>query len=273
VSQGANGQTPRKEQGFAAILSVCLEISMTAKVARFPYWHLDCNAGSGFNPVAGCEGSPLVFLRQAIALRRRVWAYFCDENREACQELASRLQPLTPELAPGSLWRIFPGDNADFLGKMTRVIFENENRPKEAMGSCLVDPNGWYGFPFAALATFADLFKKIDLVLNINAWMFQRVRQCKASSNEIARKGFVDWPDLEDIPAALSRPNWFIRNPVSLGRGHHFVTLLGTSLAERKAHTAIGLYPLGSSVGLRIMRTLAHVEPDERYLPFPEPED
>src|SRR5262245_58172491 len=80
MRQGQGLGTARKEQGFAALFKFSLTISRNEKVMCYPYWHVDFNCGSGLNERVECDGSPLVFLTEAVRANRPVHAYFCDSD-------------------------------------------------------------------------------------------------------------------------------------------------------------------------------------------------
>src|SRR5215472_10614535 len=92
--QGQGGGTLDKERkiGSAEALGMTVANGL-AKRATWrqtkPYFHLDLNAGSGWNEIAGCPGSPLVFLElaQQKLTALPIYAWFCDINPVAIDKL------------------------------------------------------------------------------------------------------------------------------------------------------------------------------------------
>src|SRR5262249_15186317 len=116
--QGQGDNTRRKEDGFGAIFHTSLDISKGAR--RYPYWHIDLNAGSGFNEKAQCPGSPVVFMQEAARAARWVRAYFTDLNAEAAQALRQRLAGMP--LSAGGEALVFCEDNSAFLERVADMI-------------------------------------------------------------------------------------------------------------------------------------------------------
>jgi hypothetical protein len=69
--QGQGSQTRRKEEGFSVLLQDCLSLSKGGAARQFNYWHIDLNAGCGFNHEVGIPGSPVVFLDAVERQKRR----------------------------------------------------------------------------------------------------------------------------------------------------------------------------------------------------------
>lgn len=264
--QGQGKGTARKEDGFAALFRLLLKVSTGEAVRNFPYWHLDLNAGVGWNDKAGCPGSPLVFLREAARVGRPCRAYFCDNDPEA----AGRLQAnVLAEGAPpeGSERHVVCCDNADLLARVGAEIAADERVPELAVGSCVCDPNGFrQWFPVGGLVDFFDRFRRIDCILNLNTSLFARVEGCKRSANAAIRKGFEDWPELGELLGGFHKQTCFIRNPSKGGGGRErFVTFLGTN-ARIKRTPFKDFYPLDSWQGQEIVRTLRRVDVGQGYL-------
>ena len=123
MSHGNGHWTGRKERGFHVSIWVSLQISMSQ--LSFPFWYADLNAGSGWNEVRGCEGSPLVFLKCVREFGRSYHAFFCDHNAEALEQLHQRIAALPPD-SLGTI-QIAHMDNANFLPLFAQRIREKEN--------------------------------------------------------------------------------------------------------------------------------------------------
>jgi hypothetical protein len=246
-----------------------LLISKAEAVIRFPYWHIDLNAGCGVNDLAGCLGSPLVFLREAMTVGRPVHAYFCERDRDRAVALKRRIDN-TP-IPVGSTTRVLDYDNDHCLRAFAETIRERERKPGFAMGTCVCDPNGVRdGFPVEALVEFLNTFPRIDLILNLNANHLRcgrALRRRIEAGGPLSRpcfKGFGRWPDLDELLPRFGRKYWLIRNPPRLP-SYHFVLLVGRNKQTRECPFR-RFHPLGSPVGQEILRRLAPV--DEEQLTF-----
>jgi hypothetical protein len=252
--QGQNKEgTPYKQMGFDVIFGMSLKISKAAPVAKYTYWHIDLCAGTGFNDRAGCEGSPLVFLRQARSARRAVRAHFCDIERHAVVALEERIAGLS--LPPLVETRCHQADNKHFLATVAGIIRRTERSPRFAMGTCLLDPNGTKPdvFPLQQLATFAATFPRIDILVNIN---LNCLRSCLGCHRR-GMKGF-EWAwTIEEFLARVHRKHWMIRNPIE-HPGHRFTMLIGRD-KETNTCPYSGFHDTRSEIGRRIVSGMKRV--------------
>ncbi len=258
MKHGQGKHTSRKEDGFRMILRQCLR--MTQRMLT-PYWHIDMNAGSGYNAVAECMGSPLVFLEEASDVGRSFNALFCDNDPAAVEQLRNATF-FAVEATDSSALSVVCKDNREALGDFSRWITAEEPRPEYAMGTCLCDPNGSRALPVSAIAHFANRFPRIDLVLNVNVSLFARVRKCKGNPKT---PGFDEFPDPEDVLGLKShKSHWLVRNPPKGGR-ESFVIFLGRNTEEGMTRFE-EFYPLDSTRGEGIVKTLKRVRPDQPLL-------
>jgi hypothetical protein len=270
--QGQGNGTQRKEEGFAALFRMSLRVSKATAVAAFPYWHLDLNAGCGWNVKANCPGSPAVFLDEAIAAARSgpVHARFCDTDPVAVESLRANCFGLCCRIGPEASVAARAVDNADFLRGAADEIRVAERNPGLALGTCLCDPNGFpEGFPVEALRDFTREFPRIDLVVNLNVSLFARVRGCKESERENIRKGFVHWPELGELIGLYPREHWWVRNPPAGGLGQErFVTFYGHNWPRTKRTAFAEFVPLDSLAGQEIVGTFKRQASDQKLFSF-----
>jgi len=257
ATQGQGDSTPWKVDGFATVFHVSLDIGNAEKLRKWAFWHLDLNAGCGWNDKAGCEGSPISFLRVASQFKRPIRAYFCDKRQEACDALAGRIPPLS---LPGTIFtNVVCCDNAALLGEIAKQIRRCEN-PEYAIGQVLCDPNGFNDMPLDALAAFAAEFPRIDVIIHLNISLFARMRGCKKS--EQYAKGFGSKPEPEDVLRRLGRKWWSIRRiPSRKGmKGERFTTAVGTSFKNR-SRRIMDFVDLESDEGQSIVKQLKSEDP------------
>jgi hypothetical protein len=152
--QGASLRTGKKEQFFA----LCLAWHMKQE-ARFlatfrtpqPYFHLDLNAGAGYNELVRHEGTPIIFMRQAVKYPQLAMAaQFVERNGESVERLRSRMAGQFARQFNGSLFgmdrsfSIIRGDNEERLIRFVQEVVPSlAANPRTARGSIISDPNGW----------------------------------------------------------------------------------------------------------------------------------
>lgn len=244
LRQGQGQLTALKERGIAAAVSVSLR--MASRLPDFTYWHADLNCGSGFNELAQCAGSPLVFVREAVQQRRQNFrALFCDHDEAAVVKLQSALGE-----HPNCY--CLPWENRLVLPVLAEWICKHERNPQFAFGSVLVDPNGYFDeatVPHKQLIEFAHRFPRIDLIFNLN------VRTYRLSAPHVLA-GRGKWsnkflPSPRQLPAIFARRHWLIREVMSKG-GDPFVLLIGRNLRAND-HTSMSMFHMDSARGQEIL--------------------
>lgn len=246
MSQGQSIVTIDKERCLASALTIGMKIA-DAKLGQwnYPYWHFDANAGSGWNEEVGVDGSPVVFHLIADALLRGLKrrAFFCDHNGNAMNRLYVRLAKWSDTSC------CFPSDNEKALAVFAECIRQTENKPDLAIGSVIVDPNGyWYrnangeGAPVKSLTRFAAEFSRIDIILNLNTRIFKMQR---ANGQDVLGP--------RDVLASLRKKHWLVRR--TQAGGDQFLLAVGRNI-ETGDHQRLGFHQLDSDAGRHIM-TLA----------------
>jgi hypothetical protein len=249
--EAMNGQgqsieaTVDKERCLGSALTMGMKIANAKFGGRgFPYWHCDANAGCGHNDICDVPGSPIVFhvAADACLIGMRRHAFFCDIDRAAFTELSSRLS--AQWLASSYL---LLGDNEDSVELFAERIRQSGDRPQYAVGSIIVDPNGyWYrngnneGPPIRSLLRFTAEFPRIDIILNLNARTYRLQRS----------KGHHVLPPRE-VFASLNKAHWLVRH-TRHGSGNDWLLAVGRNV-ETGDHRKIGFHKLESVEGCEIM--------------------
>jgi hypothetical protein len=230
--QGQSGDaTEIKQRGLSFAFRVGLAV-LKKSFNKYPYFHFDLHAGSGYNDDAACIGSPLAFLSEVrFAACDNYFAGFCDKDEKQVRALLQR-----PEL-DHSRCRIFHGDNAEFLQMIPRVITHHNERLHYATGSVLSDPNG-AAVPIEELAWLAETCPRIDVILHWNSTIVKRLR------NGIK----PDQISLTDAIKQIRKSHWLIREPVGI---HQFTMLIGRN-HRFNDWRAMGFNHLDSPVGQNI---------------------
>lgn len=256
MSQGQGLGTWVKERGFGSAFSVSINLSKGERVARYSYWHVDLNAGSGWNHEVGCDGSPMVFLDLAAKQRPNYRAFFCDHDPDAIGALAALV---------GKRAYCFECENTELLPIVSAAITAAENRPQYAAGTVVCDPNGYIDertVPIEQLAEFAVKHPCMDLVFNLNIRTYQL---SKAHKKRAIEQGINNaWagkrlPPLTDFPALFNRSHWLISNIRRVGAGDGFVIAIGRNY-RTSGHAALGHYPFDSPAGQRILNDIEGIK-------------
>lgn len=244
MSQGKQGQssaTIDKERCIGSALSIGMQIANRAFGGKgFMYWHMDANAGSGWNEHVGVPGSPVVFhkVAQERLTRMQSQSFFCDLDVSCLKQLQQRLSSYNNA-------HLIPGDNEEAIEVFAERI-RMSDRPKFAVGSVVADPNGyWYrnakghGAPVRALTAFSREFPCVDIILNLNTNAYKR--QVGA--------GFDVLPP-RDVLRSLNKAHWLVRRTVC--KGGDFLLAVGRNLKTGN-HSSLGFHALESVEGNHIM--------------------
>ena len=250
--QGQGGGTLDKERkiGSAEALGMTVANGL-AKRATWrqtkPYFHLDLNAGSGWNEIAGCPGSPLVFLElaQQKLTALPIYAWFCDINPVAIDKLEKCL--IQYGHLPQQGVSLLCEDNQSVIGRYAEQI-RRRDRPEHALGSLLCDPNAWFyrnregvGVPVEEIFAFAEEFPKIDIILNVNYRLYGMQR---GAGQVVLSPG--------EIRAMMNRMHWVVSRQ-HLGGNNRFWLAVARNLSTGD-HKGLGLHHWDSAEGQYIMR-------------------
>lgn len=257
--QGQSTYTRFKQERFKPVFAQSLYISKAASVARFAYYHIDLNAGSGFNEQVGVVGSPINFLDAVTAVERaNVYAFFVECNEARAYELGQRLaeHPLYERL------HLFNADNNDgVLSVVSAFIAGRESRPELSIGSIVIDPNGYHkGVPWQQLSEFCTAHPRFDVFVNLNARSFglERPHILEGSGTWGSYtlhppSTFADW---------FHRPHWMWAT--FQGEGPKWIQGVGRSMkTSSDAYTSLGFYAADSWRGREILASVERTSDDE----------
>jgi hypothetical protein len=190
-----------------------------------PYLHFDINAGSGYNEIIGCDGSPITFTRVFHDLPH-FRATFIDCDAEQISTLSKR-----PLIRDDPRCRLHHGDNAEFL----RTLQINGTWQ---FGTILSDPNG-SDIPIEELIYTSRRYHQIDHIYHWNSTITKRLKYGIKPSQIV----------LSDIPKLILKKFWLIREPIG---PHQFAMLIGRNYRGNDWRSG-GFYHLDSSQGEAIM--------------------
>jgi hypothetical protein len=249
LAQGQSDYTRHKQEGLKSLLHInmrrvkpfmtkCLKSGMP----QFPYFRFDLNSGSGYNDEEKVVGSPLVFLQTALAEQINYRAFFCDINRDSCEELVGRV-------GHNEKAYVFWGDNRSFVEMIPEIIklkpkSENCNRgesPKFAMGSVYVDPNGPSGLMVDELKELFDVCERLDLIINLSATGLKRTKSLSWSMR------------VSELMSKINKKQWVVRQ---IYGAWQWTLLFGSNLDKPLSWKAKGFVPVNSYEGQDILNRM-----------------
>jgi len=254
MTQGQSSYTQFKLERFGPVLAQSLKISTAEPVKRFPYYHIDLNAGGGYNHEVGVPGSPLNFLG-AVARHRRdnVFVFLVDHDATCIRELIAQ-----PDILAFRRDRlsIHHADNAEIFDLVSERIIANERKPQYAMGSIVIDPNGYHnGVPWDALKVFCKQYPRMDLFFNLNIRCFRLERpHILAARHEAWRKKQLH--PLSEFPAWFTRRHWMWTQPCQI-KGNTWVQGVARTMETHTAgYSSLGFYDSQSERGRAILQSI-----------------
>jgi hypothetical protein len=204
------GDTTELKERFIQ-LAINLTVGITSHpgkfISRFAYWHNDMHCASGWNELARCPGTPLIFLREIAKFKKDYRAFFCDKNPDFIRKLQAR-----PEIASDPHAYVWCADNRNVLEIFAAAI-RRYDKPRFAMGTIIIDPNGYLDpatVPVGALAEFCREFERIDLLMHLN------VRSLDSDDGRrivAATKGRRQQHDVQNLRGVSSPPGLPDRAP------------------------------------------------------------
>lgn len=161
---GCSWVTDDKQERFDALLRQ--HVSIVGRVFKKNgwiknpiYYYIDANAGPGYNPNNGNDGSPMIFLKVMKDIKMPHKGYFVEIDAPNAMDLGIA----TSEYGD---CRVICGNNADIIPEIIKEI------PKDAYGLVYTDPNGIPDFDM--LAHISRECKKLDLLVRCSATSLKR---------------------------------------------------------------------------------------------------
>lgn len=207
-----------------------------------PYCYLETNAGSGWNELVNCEGSPVIATqvlderKQHQGLDARV--VFMEKDAVSALKLVQRLDQYANRL------QIFNGDHRELIPTM--------RLPRNAYGLIYADPNALTDSPERVLY---EVFKRkdtsrIDVLFNLNTHIRRRV----ISGQQAGNPG--DYDSLEQLMEKMGKAHWWVRRPVG-ARNNRWTFLFGSNHPGFKlgggGQSGLHFYPARSPEGQEIL--------------------
>ena len=219
--QGQSEITEEKERGFGSVFRQQMAVMQNSLYLNGEtYIHIDLHAGCGFNHEVGVVGSPILFRDIADETYGKYLMFAVEKDRSRAQELGDRL--VTDH-------RCFPmyGDNAELCDCIPDILRAHKIEPKNAVGSVLVDPNGFTNqIPWKSLGRMLAICGRIDVVFNFPGTAYTRNRS------------HSEYVHIDELPARLSKKHWYIRKPLPV---HKFTLCVGRNTDKMKIPKKLGL--------------------------------
>ena len=173
--QGQGIRTQEKEDAFQGLFRMNLKVHSSLRYPLAKYHHFDLNAGSGRNDIAGCDGSPVVFLKVVSGLGvSNFAAHFVDRDETATTGLSNLLSEQWSEQL--SRCTIYNGENREFVLAIPDLVRHFGSRePKYDLGMIVCDPNGT-DIPWLELRHVSIACPRLDFLINYNLTQHKRDR-------------------------------------------------------------------------------------------------
>lgn len=247
IIQGQSLATIDKERCIGSALSVSMQVA-SHKFAGYPFWHFDANSGTGWNENVDVPGSPLVFweLARRYLTSMFVGAFFSEIKKDSAKLLYNRLKAYE---SPTNSSFVLPGDNAEGLEVFAGMIRRFEKNPPYAVGSVIVDPNGYFyrslkgiGAPVDQLIEFSAEFPRVDVILNLN------VRQYRLQKSQ----GFKQM-SVTEVFSSLNKKHWIVK--ITQVGGNEFLLAVGRNMPTGE-HKGLGMHSTNSAEGKHILNRI-----------------
>lgn len=241
-TQGQSDYTPQKEEILSSILAQHLHIcrGIFAKHRdwlRGVYYFYDIYAGSGINERAGCDGSPLVFLKEAERLYVPYVATFIDKEPLHAEALARRVA----RFGRGTTV-VYEADNAMRLPLLIAAIGK-----AQPYGIIYADPNGMPPFELLAEVSQCPQCRVLDILIHCSATTLKRFRGAFGGKNLMEHLG------------AIQKSDWLIRDPEGTGK-QQWTFLFGTNWPDYPEYKRIKLHNIKGREGKAILAGLTYTQ-------------
>jgi hypothetical protein len=215
MTQGQSLSTIDKGRQIGAMYAMDLQI-VRRRCPGEKFHCFDLNAGCGWNWRFQVPGTPLVFVDAAERILGNCWeAWFYEIDPGRAAELAQRLNGI-PRC------HVLAEDNVGFV----RVA---ERLPWSALGSVLVDPNGWLyrkpngeGCPITEMARFFAHHRRMDFLANLNMRTFRLMEG--AAKHNLAK--YREFCSLRELPALFQKRHGLVSNRSSNGHSEFIRVIL-----------------------------------------------
>jgi len=108
---------------------------------------------------------------------------------------------------------VFAGDNAELCRCVPDILRQHGVEPKHAVGSVLVDPNGFCNqIPWVDLKRLLTICGRMDVVFNFPGTAYTRNRN------------HPEFVHIDHLPEKLNKKHWYVRQPLPT---HKFTLCVG----------------------------------------------
>lgn len=241
MRQGQGRHTANKIAGFEAVFTQNMAVVKNA-IGSSQYFNFDLNAGSGFNEIAGCIGSPIAFRSAAIkAGMPEAFCFCCELDVEAAKELQRRTEADDRTI-------VVIGRNQDFVEEIPEIIRQCGADPSSAFGSILIDPNDHRrdAIPYDGLRRISEECPRLDVLFHFPQLAMKRIFAGVAKGT-CPESAAGDCFDVDDLPEVIGKRHLWIRQTPDLG---NFAIVVGRNTDNVSDDRKTGLARWDSERGL-----------------------
>jgi three-Cys-motif partner protein len=252
---GTSEYTEIKQQHFNKIIDIHIESTLAIlrkNNKRFPgwcekkYYYFDINAGPGM--VNGEEGSPLIFLNYAKKHKDISFhVVLIENNKTNILELSEKMQPYL--IYPNLVIDIRFGDHNKIIPEY--FVAQKRNR----FGLIYNDPSGKVpSFDLLQAMSGTACYSKLDILINCPSATIKRVSRSPLTKSK---------ETLIDYLNKIDKEHWLIRE---FYFKHQWTFLIGTNWINFPRFKKIGMYPMSSVEGKKILYDLNYTTSEKKEM-------
>jgi three-Cys-motif partner protein len=247
-SAGYGEGTPRKRHDFKDYQRLHLQVARAvmnrSDWAGDIYHYVELYAGPG-RP-GGEEGTPLIFVENALEEGGEWNAYFCEIDPESVQRLGTELSTYGRVAFERSA--VYPRDHREAVIEIASHI-QARSPGKRAFGLIFADPNGTrLDEEIESIQTLSEAHPRMDILLYLSATSIKRSRSLFGSSSLLERL------------AAIGKQRMLIREPHT---EQQWTFVLLTNWGQYPDWRRRSFHDSNSKAGARILEKL-ELTPKER---------
>lgn len=233
--------TISKQHGFEKVISQ--HVSACGRIlkkheswAPQTYFYIDANAGCGSNDDEACDGSPVVFLKNARRIGQQYRAWFVEIEPGNSLYLRERV-------ARWPACEVVTGDNREHVPQIINRL------PRNAYGLLYSDPNGVPNFDLLNLVSHHPNCSKLDILI-------------RYTGSGVKRAGSIK---LLDYLATINKKYWMVRDLES-GDKWQWTFLLGLNWGGMSDWKSQGFHWADSEQGQDIIERLNYTNRERHEL-------
>lgn len=255
--QGHSKMTPVKQSEFKRFM--CRHV-LSVQYSGHQYIYIDLNAGEGFNPETGADGSPMISRKVLSTMPSETMQILIE--RETAETLKANLAK-NADYFPTVKNVVLNSDNGvlkeliDELNRREVVKIQNGTKaPTTYHGLVYADPNATLDWgPLINISKSEPMGKDFDILIHITATMAKRLKERWSDK--------LEFKSLKEGMKSVNKMFWYITAP-KLGDKFQWVFLFGTNDILQKTALYSGMRSVDYGAGKSILEYVSRTEADKK---------